>query len=231
MMSGVWTVVPMRGIDSGKSRLSPVLDAAARARLNRWLLARTLSVLRSWHGDLRRCVVVSRCEAVFDLAHRAGATVLSEIDRVSDQNRTAALGATYAFAAGAQRVMALPTDLPELSSAALDALAAAARAPHHLVIAPDAAGSGTNAVVYDAGPHVRFHFGAQSCARYVAWAAHCGLTVSLHHIGGVAFDLDTPHDLAAWRARNAGRLSGVDIPVCAASSAHAAQQPACAMRP
>jgi 2-phospho-L-lactate/phosphoenolpyruvate guanylyltransferase len=210
MSAEIWTVLPVRGMMRGKSRLAPALDERERAELNRWLFARTLAVLQAWYGDLARCVIVSRCAEVYALAHAAGAAVLCEAAPASDQNETAALGAAYAFDRGARRVMALPSDLPELSGASLDALAAAAAGPRHLAIAPDTEGTGTNAVVYGAGPHVRFHFGPQSCARYLDWADRCGLTVSVHHIGGVAFDLDTPVDLTAWRQRNAGQVPGVD---------------------
>jgi 2-phospho-L-lactate/phosphoenolpyruvate guanylyltransferase len=209
MMSGLWCVLPLRGMALGKSRLSPALDVAARARLNRWLFARTLHVVGAWFGDLARCVVVSRCGEVFARAHEAGATVLCEIDRSSDQNRTALLGAGYAMEQGARWILALPGDLPELHGNALDALAAAAR-PGHLVIAPDAAGTGTNAVLFEAGRHVRFHFGPESAARYANWATRCGLGYSMHHVGGVAFDLDTPADLALWRMRSGGSLPVLD---------------------
>src|SRR5205085_720347 len=145
--------LPMRGIARGKTRLSPTLDGAARARLNRWLFARTLDVIREWHGDLSRCVVVSRCEETFEIASRRGVAVICESDAQSDQNRAASVGASYALQYGARRLALLPCDLPEMSVDSLNALAADSDRERHMTIAPDAAGSGTNAVIIDAAAH------------------------------------------------------------------------------
>jgi 2-phospho-L-lactate/phosphoenolpyruvate guanylyltransferase len=217
----IWTVLPVRGIERGKSRLAPFLDEAARAKLMRWLLTRTFSVLTDWYGDLSRCIVVSRCAEVYGLARAAGAEVICEIDAVSDQNRTAELGAEYAFDRGAPLIMALPSDLPELDASSLDALVLAAKPSVDMVVVPDAAGSGTNAVVYRANPRAipaRFHFGPRSCPRYVAWAADRGLSFAVLPIPGITFDLDTPDDLTAWIARCGGPVPWLDPAVYAAAS-------------
>src|SRR5438105_4757659 len=100
----LWTIVPMRGIARGKTRLAPSLDQAARARLNRWLFARTLDVIREWRGDLARCVVVSRCPETFEIASAKKTVVICESDAHSDQNRAASIGAEYALQYGARRI-------------------------------------------------------------------------------------------------------------------------------
>ena len=197
----LWTIVPMRGIARGKTRLAPSLDEAARARLNRWLFSRTLDVIRDWSGDLGRCVVVSRCPEVFEIASVKNVAVICESDAHSDQNRAASIGAEYALQHGASRIALLPCDLPDISVTALNALCADAQRKRHMTIAPDEAGTGTNAVIVDAHAHAGLCFGVASFPRYLAWAEREGWTVTVCREPGLVFDLDTPEDWKAWSER------------------------------
>jgi 2-phospho-L-lactate/phosphoenolpyruvate guanylyltransferase len=197
----LWTVLPVRGIARGKTRLAGILDAAARARLNRWLLTRTLDVIESWRGDLGRCVVVSRCAEVFEMASARGAPVICEIDAQSDQNRAASTGAIYAMQRSARKLALLPADLPDMNAEALEALTCEAQCERHLALAPDVAGTGTNAVVLDAHAHAGLCFGVRSFPRYLDWAASEGWNVSVCTRPELTFDLDTPADWDAWIAR------------------------------
>jgi 2-phospho-L-lactate guanylyltransferase len=201
MTPEIWTIVPMRGMESGKSRLAAVIDSASRACLNRWLLARTLKVIERWRGDLRHCVVVSPCNQALELAQRAGALVLCEAAGANDLNRALAIGASHAAANGAGKVLVLPCDLPDLTVESLDALAIESGRAQHMVLAPDLAGTGTNALLVDACPDVEFRFGERSFARHCEWAAARGLTISVCARAELGFDLDTPQDLAAWLSR------------------------------
>jgi 2-phospho-L-lactate guanylyltransferase len=205
MATTIWTIVPMRGIEAGKSRLAAVLDAASRARLNRWLLSHTLAVIERWHGDLKRCVVVSPCDQALELARRAGAAVVREAQGANNLNRALALGAAHAHAHGAGRILVLPCDLPELTAESLHEFAGAAQPPRHMLLAPDAAGTGTNALLVDFAWGGEFCFGERSCARHQACAVARSWTISIYERREFAFDLDTPRDLAAWSQSGAAR--------------------------
>lgn len=194
----LWVVLPARGVGQGKSRLAPVLDIAARTRLNRWLLKRTLGIIARWQGSLCRCIVVSSCAQTLLIAKRAHALALTEprpgrgLDRAVDH----AVG--EAIRQGARRVLVLPSDLPTLSVAALDALAVRAVAGNHCVIAPDSARTGTNALLLNARGRFAFSYGPGSCARHVEASRSRGWGVSVCVHPALALDIDTPHDLAVW---------------------------------
>ena len=119
--SDLWTVVPVRGIAKGKSRLAGVLNSGARARLNRQLLERTLTVVDCWSG-LTRCVVVSPCEEALAMATRLGAAGVVETPDAAGLNRAVALGASYASDRGACSILILPCDLPYLTPDSLTIL-------------------------------------------------------------------------------------------------------------
>lgn len=211
MTPEIWTIVPMRGIQSGKSRLAAVTDPASRARLNRWLLARTLKVIERWRGDLKHCVVVSPCNQALALARRAGAAVVREMKNANDLNRALTLGGSYAAQNGAGRILVVPCDLPGLTAESLRALTAAAEHPEHMVLAPDKVGTGTNALLVAARRDVEFRFGECSRARHREWAAARGWPVSVIARPELGFDLDTPDDLAAWSKRDANYPRGLNL--------------------
>lgn len=193
----LYVIVPHRGVNAGKSRLSAVLDDAARGALNRWLLARTLQTAGAWLGDTRRCIVVSPCEVTLALARKAGAVALPDAASTPDLNAALAHAAARAAASGAQRVLVLPCDLPRLDVAALDALTAVAVTDSDMVIAPDRHGDGTNALLVDA--RVReFAFGANSYARHLALGHARGVRAAACVHEALAFDLDTADDYCAW---------------------------------
>lgn len=210
MTSEIWTIVPIRGIERGKSRLAAVLDVASRTRLNRWLLARTLAVVERWRGDLKHCAVVSPCDQALELAQRIGAAVVREMKDANDLNRASALGASYAAAHGARKVLVLSCDLPDLTPESLRALTGTAGNSEHMALAPDLAGIGTNALLVDAYSDFEFSFGECSYARYREWAAAHGWTISVCARPELGFDLDTPDDLAAWSSRGGGNVPGLD---------------------
>lgn len=193
-----FVVLPVRGIAHGKSRLAPVLDAESRARFNEWLLTHTLDALQAWRGSLDACVVVSACERTAEIARRCGAEVIYEGESAG-LNAAAALGARYAAERGAASFLVLPCDLPQLDAQALDAFVQCA-CEGGVAIAPDASGTGTNALVVPSGAPFEFRFGADSFARHCDAAAVQGLSVVVHRSPALAFDVDTPDDYARWKA-------------------------------
>ena len=212
----LWVVLPIRGIARGKTRLAPLLDERTREHLNRWLIERTFDVIAQWRGGLARCIVVSRCPEVYAMAAARRAPLVCEIDAKSDQNRSAAIGAEYARQCGAKKVVLLPSDLPDMTPDALDELVREAQRDRHMTISPDNVGTGTNAVVLDAGAHHGLCFGPNSFPRYLAWAAREGWSVTVCNRPELTFDLDTPADWEEWTGRT-GCVPEVGSPAPVAS--------------
>ncbi len=190
-------VVPHRGLADGKSRLAAVLDAATRRALNGWLLQRTLGVVQALLGDAQRCWVISPCDDTLAFARTAGAQTLRENADAQSLNAALTQAAAHVASLGARRLLILPSDLPSLDHAALQAMLALPARANDMVIAADRHGSGTNALLVDAT--VRdFAFGKGSYAQHAALAAARGGHVLPCPHAGLAFDLDTPEDFALW---------------------------------
>lgn len=195
--NNLYVIVPHRGVNAGKSRLSSVLTDVARGKLNRWLLARTLRVAAAWLGEAQRCLVISPCEVTLALARRAGVAILPEAAGTAGLNGALSQAAAHAASLGAQRVLILPCDLPRLDVPALDAMRPPAGFDRVAVIAPDRHRSGTNALLVDANMR-EFAFGHNSLAQHVAHCETRGARVFTCINAALSFDLDTAADFAEW---------------------------------
>ncbi|MCS6907304.1 MAG: 2-phospho-L-lactate guanylyltransferase [Anaerolineales bacterium] len=203
----LWAVVPVKPLGYGKSRLSPVLGREQRRELNRYLLCRTVTVLKGL-SQIGVVLVVSRDPEALALARSLGARTLLE-SRSEGLNQAVLLGTLLAQRSRADAALILPTDLPLLSRAALETFLSAAQSAQPLVaIAPDRHRRGTNAL-YLVPPNLpRFCFGENS------FQAHCELAMQLCRrcavidVPELAFDLDDAED---WEL--AGTLLSPDSPL------------------
>ena len=198
-------MLPLRGFARGKTRLAGTLDGGARGRLNRQLLRHTLKVLARWMGSLERCIVVSPCARALHYAAQRGAGALAQPRPGSGLNAAVEYALRHVVRAGARRILILPCDLPGLSGAALGALSARSAAEPRVVIAPDRARSGTNALLFNAPARVRLNFGPDSLRLHRDSARERGWSHALCECPALMFDLDTPQDLSLWRTRGGSR--------------------------
>ena len=205
MTDAWWTLLPVHGIATGKSRLGAVLDAKARAALNRYLLTHTLEVIEAWRGNLAQCMVVSPCDEALDCARAAGAQALRE-PAGAGLNAALAFAAAQVVARGDTKLLVVACDLPNLSAAALNALTDKATAAGSAALAPDRAGNGTNALALNGGENDVFRFGADSCAQHLAALAGAGSHCVVYARAELAFDLDTPGDYAEWMTQRDARI-------------------------
>ena len=201
-LSVLHVVVPLRGVDSGKSRLGQALDAEERGALVLGLLARTLDILAAW-PQAQRVYLVTGDTATGELARRAqpALTVLAEPD---EGGLNAALRAARdeAIAQGATALLMLPADLALVDVTALnrlldgaDAALAAGKGHALVVVAPADARRGTNALLISPPTLIDPQFGDQSLEAHLRAAALADATVQLVIDPALGFDLDTPDDL------------------------------------
>lgn len=110
-------------------------------------------------------------------------------------SEAALLGIEAALARGARRVLLVPGDCPLLDPTEVEALLDFA--PPGVTIVPDRHGTGTNALVLEPPDVMAPSFGPGSCARHAALAQAAGVPVTIRRVPTLAFDVDTPEDLAA----------------------------------
>lgn len=194
-----WLLIPVKRLERAKSRLAPAMPPAARIRLAWRLVGRTFRVVRQVPEV--RPLVISADRRVLALARRMGWPVV--LDRWEDLNRALAEARRVAVRHGAEALGVLPIDLPGLRAEALRDLLAAGFPDRGLVLVPDRHGQGTNALLVRPPEAIAFCFGPGSLAAFQRQAAALGLPVRLFPHPDLSWDLDTPADWAAWRARAA----------------------------
>lgn len=207
-LSRTWAIVPIRGLDTAKTRLGGDLDAEERRDLVVDLLRRTLVATR----DARRlagAIVVTMDPAAAGMArdHRA----VGLVERAPGLNAAIEAARSLALARGATAVVILPADLPAISADAVDAVIGAAAqaagpaaggmpgARGVVVLVTDRHGTGTNALLVSPPTLIDPRFGPGSRDLHRAAAAEAG-AVLVELDGPLALDVDTADDLVAAEA-------------------------------
>jgi 2-phospho-L-lactate guanylyltransferase len=128
---------------------------------------------------------------VLALAARLGAAAL--LERADGLNVAYAQAAAFAGRSGAEALLALPADLPLVTSDEIASLVAAAEGAG-VALAPSRDG-GTNGLYRPIDSALPFLFGSGSLARHVDAAHEHGMAVRLFRAPGLEFDIDQPDDL------------------------------------
>jgi 2-phospho-L-lactate guanylyltransferase len=192
----IWAVIPAKSPDAAKARLAPALSAEERAALARRLFRGTVEAVLACPA-LAGAVVVSAAPELRRLAVQCGAHACPDPPSKGGDalNAAVAFGCARAAALGAGAALVLPADLPFLAPAViaefLDEAADAA-----VAVAPDRANLGTNALLLRPPLALAPAFGPASFDRHRAAARARGLPVAMVRLPALAFDLDTPADLA-----------------------------------
>ena len=187
-----WLLAPVKPFAEAKSRLASVLTPAERGLLMRSLLERTLALAQE-SNLFARLLVVSRDPLVWEVAHRGGADTLPE--QGEDLNSALAQGRLFATAAGVDRLLILPADLPWLTISDLQGVCALGDQGDGIVLGP-AQDGGTNVLHLRLPSELPFCFGEGSFQRHMDAARAVGLTPAVYTSPTLQFDLDTPADWA-----------------------------------
>lgn len=180
-------LIPVKRLESAKTRLAQALPPAERASLMRALLDHVLSVVRL--ADVAAVTIVS--------AERLSP---NGIPRFDDRGLpwNDALAAAMHEAVTAPVAAVVSADLPRLTVEELQALVLAT--PERGLAIARARDGGTNAVSMRPPGGFPTCFGTPgSAAGHERIARDAGAEARTLDLPGLAFDVDTPEDLAEWR--------------------------------
>jgi 2-phospho-L-lactate guanylyltransferase len=188
-------VVPHRGLEAAKTRLASSLSPDERMFLASQLLQRVLKVAREVTADV---VVITPSRALRESVEPSGARLV--VQRGMGLNEGLEQARFDALVEDVRTMIVLHGDLPNLQATDVEVLldALPADGSPGVAIAPDRAGTGTNALVLRPPGVIQFRFGVGSFAKHVAEVERAGVPLVAVNRAGLAFDLDTPEDLARW---------------------------------
>lgn len=209
-LSRTWALVPIRGLETAKTRLGGGLDAEERRDLVVDLLRRTLLATRG-SQRIAGTIVVTMDPAAAGIAGELRAIGL--VERAPGLNAAISAARSLAVARGASAVLVLPADLPAVSAEVIDTLIAQAElaeadTPRDRLVAmvTDQHGEGTNALLLAPPRVIDPAFGPASRELHRAAARGAGAAfVELD--GPLGLDVDTTEDLELAEA-SLGSLRG-----------------------
>lgn len=195
-----WALIPIKGFDRGKSRLSEVLSPGERAQLARTLFEHVVQVLRdSPHID--EIAAVSDSAEARGHAERLGLVALCDADGSSGLADVVDAALLDLEQRGASSVLICMSDLPDLTVRDITSVVRELEEAD-VVLVPDLAQRGTNLIAVRPANVLPSCLGHEdSLARHRARAAAMGLKASVQLRSGIGFDVDRPVDLDRLRQR------------------------------
>jgi 2-phospho-L-lactate guanylyltransferase len=190
-------ILPIKSFADAKQRLRDELSPEIRRALVEAMFSDVVIALRR-ADSVDEILVVSSDQGAQQMAGNYGTRVLADEQR--GHNLAATLGIGWALEAGFERALLVPGDCPLLEPAQLDELIARPAQTPSALIVPDRHGTGTNALLLTPPDALAPAFGPDSCQRHASLAQAGRLAHDLVEIPTLAFDVDTPGDLAALRA-------------------------------
>lgn len=192
----LWAVVPVKELDRAKERLAALLSPELRRALMLAMLGDVLAALSATPG-LAGIVVVTIDPAAGRLAMSYGARI---VELGARDGHTGAVAAAARFLRAKRRsgMLTLPGDIPLATPAEIAQLLAAHRPVPAFTIAPSHDERGSNAIICSPPDAVPLRFGEDSFFPHLRAAEACGIRPTVRRLPGIALDIDTPEDLAAF---------------------------------
>jgi len=194
----LWAVVPIKELERAKERLAPLLPPERRRALMLAMFEDVLTALAATSG-LAGLAVVTVDPAASRLAAEYGARLIERGARDGHSGAVAA-AATLLTEEGRAGMLTLPGDIPLVTPAEITSLVAAHRPAPAFTIAPSRDELGSNAVVCSPPNAVPLRFGEDSFFPHLRAAEGRGIPPTVLRLPGIALDVDTPEDLAAFAA-------------------------------
>jgi 2-phospho-L-lactate/phosphoenolpyruvate guanylyltransferase len=197
MIADIWAAVPVKEFVGAKQRLAPMLTPAQRQALAAAMLEDVLAALAD--APLAGIMVNTLDPLASGLARRYGARVVTDGARDGHTGAVAAMARILA-AEGRGGMLALPGDIPRVTSAEIAAVIAARRPAPSVTIVPAHDERGSNAVLCSPPLVMPLRFGDDSFLPHLAAARALGIEPAILTLPGIGLDIDQPQDLKALRA-------------------------------
>jgi 2-phospho-L-lactate/phosphoenolpyruvate guanylyltransferase len=187
-------LIPVKDQRNAKQRLSSVLDAGERVALAQAMLEDVLDAVAATAGRPPVSLVTGDPHAML-LAQRHGFSVIEDAENAGE---TAAIeiATRICVQRGISWTLVIPGDAPLVTAKEIDTILKSALVAGS-VLASDAKGRGSNAVLRRPADLFPLRFGNDSFAPHLAAARATGKACVVLQLPGIALDVDDPTDLAA----------------------------------
>lgn len=193
-----FVLVPIKALDHGKSRLSPILSDDQRYRVSQAMLHDVLTQLRR-AATVDRFGVVSSDVRLLDMARGLGAAAIDE-GRPRGLNGAVGLGTEFCLDRGGTALLVLLSDLPLATSEDVDLLFCEASDAPEVILVSCKEGEGTNALLRTPPHVIPTCFGGPSLVAHQLRAREDDVSCRVVDAPRLAFDIDSIDDLKRFAA-------------------------------
>ena len=192
----LWAVVPIKLLARTKRRLMPLLSSEEREAVACAMLEDVLAALM--HApSLAGVTVITGDVKAAAIARAAGAAIIVDDENVG-MSAAVTKAAQHLADAGREGILVIPADVPLITRADVESIAAAHRAAPSVTLVPASIDGGTNALASSPPDACSFCFGDDSFGKHLEASRSRGIEPQVLHLARVAQDIDRPDDLAAF---------------------------------
>lgn len=184
-------LIPVKNLSNAKQRLSPLLDAAARAELARAMLSDVLHAAAQFRGD--DVALVTSDSFAADLAHEHNFQIIRDDMNLSESDAIAK-ATEMCVARGVESTLVIPGDIPLIEAEDLRVIYQAAPAIGSVLV-PSNDKRGSNAVLRRRADLFPLRFGNDSLMPHLSAAIATNTTCVVLSLPRIGLDIDTPEDL------------------------------------
>ena len=195
-----YAVIPAKGFRGAKQRLAAILQPDERHLLAQSMLTDTL-IACSNATQLEGYGVVTSDTMVAEVATSCDADVIWE-PQAGGHSQAVSYAVRTCCQRGVTTLLTIPGDLPLITPADIEAIAAPANPLVSVILVPNRDELGTNAMVLSPPDCLPLQFGYHSFQRHLRLAAEHHLTIEVRRTPRVALDIDEPEDLARFAAQH-----------------------------
>lgn len=192
-----WVIMPVKPLLRAKSRLSDVLSPEQREKLALGMLRRNLELVKEI-PEVNGVLVITRDTKVLSIAREYGSTTVQESGQ-PELNPALMRATEFLRTMGTDAVLILPTDVPLLAVEDIQEIIRLGRYGGTVVLAPDHAEDGTNALLVNPPGAIEYSYGPDSFSRHQSEAELHGMDLKIYRSPRIALDVDTPDDLKSYQ--------------------------------
>lgn len=190
-------LIPVKGFETAKQRLAPVLSLEERAILARTMLEDVLRALAASNGTA--ISLITSDESARQVALRFGCATIDD-RKASSETEAVAMATRSCVERGVTSILVIPGDVPLIEAheihAVLDALPGPLSATPGIVLVPAHDGRGTNAALLCPPGILELRFGNDSFELHLRAAREATRHCRVLRLPGIGLDIDSPGDIA-----------------------------------
>ncbi len=200
-------LIPVKELSKSMSRLGDILTQDEKIGLSLAMLEDVIQVVKGV-GEIGPLVIVTRDSRVGKIAKKYGIEVIREPEETKGEGPAVDYGAGIMEGRGIERLLVIPSDMPQVSGEDLETILAVDAGTPSVVMAP-AHDGGTNGMLRRPPTVIPSRFGPDSLSLHLQEAGERGVATQIIELESFRVDVDTPEDMAeVLRLPGLGRTRG-----------------------